>query len=423
MKDQLAAGIKSITKDWTAAKRHADKEHRVRQRDLDRMRSYHSREISIKDAAYAVMPRAYNWASGNGQYPASARQIMYAARPHIIQRSTKEWDHKQTPVYFNQHLLPDFMDDHPDLTAGWDVVWDDRGHFAEPHTDCTIGVGGLAVRRYVGEWKHEINEDVGNTTLKTAVATAGPTHRYQAVLFLEKEGFNELLHRSGILKRYDVALMSTKGMSTTAARSLAERLSRQGIRIFVAHDFDKAGFSIVGTLGGNTRRYRYDEKPRVIDIGLRLADVQAMSLESEPVEYSGRLDPRHNLRDHGATEEECNFLVRAGGRYAGGYAGERVELNAMSSPQLLAWLEAKFREHGITKVVPEGEVLDRAYRRAVRLAILQFALDKAKNELPDTIDIPDDLHDRLRAALDPEQGGDDTLSWDAALAQLAEEEV
>ena len=159
MKDQLAAGIKSITKDWTAAKRNADKEHRVRQRDLDRIRSYRSREISIKDAAYAVMERAYNWASGNGQYAANARQIMYAARPHIIERSTKVWDHNKTPIYFTQHLLPDYMEMYaPD----WDVVWDDRGHFAEPHTDLTIGVGGLAVRRYAGEWKHTIVKASGN---------------------------------------------------------------------------------------------------------------------------------------------------------------------------------------------------------------------------------------------------------------------
>ncbi len=149
MKDQLAAGIQSITKNWTAAKRHADKEHRVRQSDLNRMRSRHY-EVGIKEAAYAVMEEAYNLASGGGRYPAAARQVMYQARPRILKRTTKEWGDKATPVYFTQHLLPDFIDDHPALTANWDVVWDDRGHFAEPHTAHVIGIGGIAVRRYVG---------------------------------------------------------------------------------------------------------------------------------------------------------------------------------------------------------------------------------------------------------------------------------
>jgi hypothetical protein len=40
--------------------------------------------MSIKDAAYAVMKEAYLKASDNGQLPAKARQIMYAARGDIL---------------------------------------------------------------------------------------------------------------------------------------------------------------------------------------------------------------------------------------------------------------------------------------------------------------------------------------------------
>jgi hypothetical protein len=298
LNEQLTAGIQSITKNWTAAKRHADKEYRVRQSDLNRMRTRHY-EVDIKEAAYAVMEEAYRLASGDGHYPAAARQIMYQARPRILKRTTKEWSDKATPVYFTQHLLPDFMDDHPTLTANWDVVWDDRGHFAEPHTEHTIGIGGIAVRRYVGSWTYDVSEDVESVTITTGCKTSGPAHRYQGVLFLEKEGFNELIIRSGILKRYDLAIMSTKGMSVTAARRLIESLSKQGIPTLVARDFDKAGFSIAGTLRSNTRRYQYRTRPILIDIGLRLADVQAMGLEGEPVEYEGGKDPRDNLRARG----------------------------------------------------------------------------------------------------------------------------
>ena len=41
------------------------------------------RGISVKDAAAQIMEQAYLKVSGNGRYPANARQIMYAARPHI----------------------------------------------------------------------------------------------------------------------------------------------------------------------------------------------------------------------------------------------------------------------------------------------------------------------------------------------------
>ena len=32
------------------------------------------------------------------------------------------------------------------MAADWDVVYDDRGHFTEPHTKRVIGLGTLNVR-------------------------------------------------------------------------------------------------------------------------------------------------------------------------------------------------------------------------------------------------------------------------------------
>ena len=45
--------------------------------------------------------------------------------------------------------------------------------------------------------------------------------------------------------------MSTKGMSTTAARLLLDRLAPRIDKVLVAHDFDVSGFSIFGTLGSD----------------------------------------------------------------------------------------------------------------------------------------------------------------------------
>jgi hypothetical protein len=60
----------------------------------------------------------------------------------------KCWKNSQ---YFTQHLLPDYMDEYPDKTANWDVVFDARGHLREPHTGLMIGLGTLEVRRYIGQ--------------------------------------------------------------------------------------------------------------------------------------------------------------------------------------------------------------------------------------------------------------------------------
>ena len=47
---------------------------------------------------------------------------------------------------FCQTLLIDYMQEYG---VDWDVVWDDRGHFTEPHDGETLGLGTLAVRRYL----------------------------------------------------------------------------------------------------------------------------------------------------------------------------------------------------------------------------------------------------------------------------------
>jgi hypothetical protein len=43
------------------------------------------RKMNIKEAAYCVMAEAYQLASGEGAYPAEARQVMYAARRRILE--------------------------------------------------------------------------------------------------------------------------------------------------------------------------------------------------------------------------------------------------------------------------------------------------------------------------------------------------
>jgi hypothetical protein len=234
----------------------------------------------------------------------------------------------------------------------------------------------LQVRRYIADWTATVPDEPPDVALPHRCPTRGPAHRYRFALFIEKEGFYPLLERHRIADRYDVALMSTKGMSVTAARRLVDELSGHGVTVLVLRDFDASGFSIVHTLRTDGRRYRFRNNPQVIDLGLRLEDIRAMALQAEPVEYRGKKDPRERLRGCGATEAECDFLVRPGTR-----AGERVELNAMPSPEFIAFIERKFAEVGVAKVVPDDDTLGDAYRRAWRLAVLQEAVDRAVAEL------------------------------------------
>ncbi len=203
------------------------------------------------------------------------------------------------------------------------------------------------------------------------------------------------------------------GLVSAVGRLVVEKLSNEGVTILVVHDFDKAGISIVHTLRSDTRRYQFRKTPRVIDLGLRLEDVQEMNLQSETVDYNGKVDPRINLKQSGATDAECAFLVRH--RYP--WSGERVELNAMTAPQFVAFLERKLDQYGVKKVIPDDKTLAAAYEHASRLAIIQTAIDRATQEIGDSAAPPADLAEQLRRMVD----GTD-LPWDEALWELVRQQ-
>jgi hypothetical protein len=261
--------------------------------------------MTVKDAAYRVMKQAYVDTSDNGRFPANARQIMYVARPEVLKLTGgRYWKSSST---FTQGHLPTYLRDYPEETADWDVVFDDGGHWTEPHTGATIGLGTLSVRNYIAGWREDFDEVPGAPRLAGEVPTSGPVNRFRFVLFIEKEGFGPLLDWAQISSRFGIAVMSTKGMSVTAARILVEELSRQGDWIFVLHDFDKSGFSILHTLGHDTPRYQFRHKPNVIDLGLRLEDVTALDLQSELVGYATKVDPRINLRERAPRRRSALF--------------------------------------------------------------------------------------------------------------------
>jgi DNA topoisomerase VI subunit B len=414
--EEVQRSLRLATASWKDEKRQADRQDRLSELALERLRKAGRRmELSIRQAASQVMQEAYMKASANGTLPANARQIMYAARPLVLNLPDGRcWKNSS---YFTQHLLPDFINLHPDLTEKWDVVFDARGRLMEPHTGRRIDLGTLQVRRYIAGWNNTFAEDVSQVRLDHACPTAGPGNRYTFALFVEKEGFTALLDHAAIADRYDLAIMSTKGMSVTAARQLVERLSEQGVTVLVLRDFDKSGFSIAHTLRSDTRRYQFRTTPRVVDLGLRLEDVQAMNLESEPVAYKGNTDPRINLEESGATEEEADFLVRR--ETASGWVGQRVELNAMASDQFIDSLERKLQEAGVQKVVPDQTVLAAAFRRAARHARLEEAIVGLREEVNrEVITVPPDLVETIRSRV-----AGTTKAWDDTVWELAEESV
>jgi hypothetical protein len=135
--------------------------------------------VTIREAAFYVMREAYMKASDNGRLPTRPRQIMYAARPRILHFTDKDMLDDR---YFTQTLLPDY--------AATGTSSGTRAAISPSHTLNEIALGTLEVRGYLG-LRAKVTEVV---TVDPGILfpTHGPEHRFNAVLFIEKEGFSPL---------------------------------------------------------------------------------------------------------------------------------------------------------------------------------------------------------------------------------------
>jgi DNA topoisomerase VI subunit B len=411
----LLAALNHVIAKWSKIRKAEERDVWRKARRAELLASKSNPKTKIRHAAEAVIEQAYLEASSNGTLPAHARQIMYAARRLMLARDPEQkmWARDS---YFTQDILPAYVDKYG--KEEWDVVFDGRGHFHEPHTGRAVALGTLEVRRYLKSIG--VPHVQGPVLASANVVTGGPEGRFGGVMFVEKEGFWPLFEAVRLADRLDLAIMSTKGMSVTASRKLVDHLcGKLRIPLFVLRDFDKSGFSILGTLTESSKRYRFSHKVIATDLGLRLADVQSLRLDGERVQKVAKEVSREKvidrLRRHGATNDELRYLLGppTGEKFI---SGRRVELNALSSTQLIELVERKLTEGGVRKVVPNGDLLRQTYEAFVTSKRLEgrFADLKAEAERM-AVDVPGDLETRVRCMLD----ANPTMRWDEAVAKLA----
>jgi hypothetical protein len=348
-----------------------------------------------KAAAWQIMEEAYLAASdGARRLPAKARQIFYQARPKIMAMTD---DKALAYDYFSQTLLPDYIEEHG---VDWNVVYDARGHFEEPHTNRRLGCGTIEVGNYLHAMKEP---DIVPAEFSDAnVDIIGPAGGFSAILYIEKDGFGPLFKAVNLANRYDLMIISNKGLSVTAARKLIDEICGDcDLPLFVLHDFDTDGFKIFGTLQRDTRRYQFCNSFEVIDLALRLADIAGLEREPAAATRTSTNILRAQLAENGATEAEIAILL-----------SERVELNAMTSDALIEMIERKLNNYGLKKVVPSDELLGEAYLAFHRSKELREKFEEMESEFEESeIQVPKNLKTQVGAIVKRHPD----LRWDDAL--------
>jgi hypothetical protein len=396
--NDMIDAVEAATRKWTRQKQSEERHPGMIRYRVSRM----TREprTTQKEAAWQIMEEAYMAASGDGTLPASARQIFYQARPKIMAMT----DDKELQYgYFSQTLLPDYIEEHG---VGWNVVYDARGNFEEPHTNRRIGCGTIGVGNYLHAMRDP--QVVAAEFADASVDIIGPSGGIGGVLFCEKEGFNPLFKAVNLANRHDLMIVSTKGVSVTAARLLIDNVcGDNSLPLFALHDFDIAGFMILGTLQRDTRRYQFSSAIEAIDLGLRLGDIAGLEREPAAATKTSAAILRDQLAENGAAEAEIAILL-----------SERVELNAMASDDLIAMIERKLKHHGLKKIVPDDDLLGDTYRAFHRSKELKEQFDELEAEFKESkIKVPKNLTQRVRVIL----GKHPDLRWDDAVQIVLDE--
>jgi hypothetical protein len=210
--DDIIDAVETATSKWTRQKKSEERHPGMIRYRASRMTK--EPRTTQKEAAWQILEEAYMAASGNGTLPALARQIFYQARLKIMAMTE---DKELAYGYFSQTLLPDYIEEHG---VDWNVVYDARGHFEEPHTNRRIGCGTIEVGNYLYAMR-DPQVDAAEFS-DASIDIIGPSGNISGVLFCEKEGFNPLFKQVNLANRYDLMIISTKGVSVTAARRLID---------------------------------------------------------------------------------------------------------------------------------------------------------------------------------------------------------
>jgi hypothetical protein len=324
-----------------------------------------------KSIVLANLDAAIDKASGGRKFRFNPRQIYYVLRP-IVQAALGV---ALSEGNFAQ-IITDYETEHGDIKL---MYRDPRGTLYHPHIGQDISLGTIAVEQY-----------------------KRPEWTFNKILYIEKEGWFETLKDVRWPERNDCALLTSKGFSTRAVRDLLDLLGDdpEPITVFCIHDADAAGGLIYQTLQGETKA-RGRRRVEVINLGLEPWEAIEMGLDVETIEKRDRASP---VPDYITDRED-------GAHWCGWLQRHRVELNAMSTPQFIAWLDSKMLGH--RKIVPPSEVismlmsarLEEILRTEITDRILEEAdVDQQVADALVNVEMPDIENETLHIWLEANQG-------------------
>ena len=308
--------------------------------------------IFQRSAILQVLPEAIE-RSGDGGYEFSQRSLYYRVRILIKAIITAEPNYN----YFCS-VLTGYENDNGEIEK---LIRDTRGVYVEPHGGELTQMGTVTVAAY-----------------------SRPPWSYSNILFLEKEDLVSALRQSGFLDRWDCFALSSKGFSSRAARDLIDKIGTSGkeepTKFFCVHDADASGSLISQTLTRATKT-RGARLVEVIDLGLFPWAALSVGLLRERAERKS--SKRRPVADYIKARDRAN---NASGNpnnernWESWLQDWRVELNAMTTAEFVAWVEREFKKHAAAKVILSEQVALESVSQSIEASLSSAANDEVREE-------------------------------------------
>jgi hypothetical protein len=273
------------------------------------------RKLSQKDVVLDHLHEIIAQVSGDGEFRFNERQLFYALRPTVMEETGEE-----LKITNFKGIITEYEAEHDEIPG---MYREPRGTLYHPHREETKSLGTLMVEDY-----------------------ERPAWTFNKLVYVEKEGFSEALKAVRWPERHDCALLSSKGFTTRAARDLVDKLAEhdEPITIFCVHDADAAGTMIYQTFQEETKA-RGARKIKIVNLGLEPWEAISMGLEVETVEVGKQ---RKAVADYVRERDDRDWEEWL--------QSHRVELNAMTTPEFIEWLDRKLAGHD-GKLIPPDDVL------------------------------------------------------------------
>lgn len=289
---------------------------------------------SQKQVMLETFSEAAKIAGGDGKYEFSQRQLFYVVRPFVADRAGEDLQYE----HFTR-VLTEYENENGDMPG---LYRDNRGTLYVPHGGGEIPIGTKSVAQF-----------------------KRPSWTFHKILYCEKEGFFPTLRSAQWPERWDCALLTSKGYASRAVKDLLDMLEDDGepVMCFCIHDADSDGTMIFQSLVEETAS-RGKRKVEIVNLGLDPAEAVTMGLPSEKVDRSKGKSPADYV-----SPEERDWLRR-----------HRIELNAMTTPQFLSWLDRKMEQFEPKKLIPPSGVIQEEFERELFSSVEGAVTEKILRE-------------------------------------------